>query len=118
MKYYNADGTLNEAKCTPAGSQGSPKVRGLSWKQFRELFTDAELESLDSYDMAGCAVSLTDAQKIKVRAFIKRGEARGADHLIDVTTASMGNALDYLVARGFLSGEARKNEIIAGTVKS
>lgn len=106
---------------TPYPAPAVPvKTQKLSWEEFRKLFTEAELEALDSYDMAGCAVTLTDAQKIKIRAFIKKGEARGADRLIDVTTAGMANAIDYLVARGFVSGtnDTRKNEILGGTVKS
>lgn len=114
---YNGNGSSTNPPLPPPSP---PKTQKLSWEEFRKLFTEAELEALDSYDMTGCAVVLNDAQKIKLRAFMKRGEARGADSLIDVTTPGMANAIDYLVARGFVSavGDTRKNEIIAGTVKS
>lgn len=93
------------------------KVRQLCWEDFRKLFTDAELEALDSYDLAGCPVSLTDAQKVKLRAFIEKGKSRGAAFSIDVTTNGIATALDYLVARGFIQA-GRKAEIIAGDIKS
>lgn len=90
----------------------------LTWEEFRKLFTDDELEGLDSYEDG--TITLTTAQKRKIRTFVEKGKARGADRLIDVTTSGMASAIDYLVARGFVDGTGgtRKAEIIAGTVKS
>lgn len=91
------------------------KVAALSWEQYRALFTDAELEGLDSWGDG--TITLNAAQKRKISTFIEKGKARGSDRLIDVTTAGMGNALDYLEARGFIVA-GRKAEIMAGTKKS
>ena len=95
-----------------------PKRTSMSWDEFRKLFTDDELEGLDSYDDG--TIPLNAAQKRKIKTFLEKGKARGSDRIIDVTTAGMASAIDYLVARGFVSAtnDTRKNEIIAGIVKS
>ena len=94
------------------------KTARLSWDEFRKLFTDAELEGLDSYDDG--TIILTPAQKRKIKTFLEKGKARGYDRAINLASGGISAAIDYLVARGFIdgTGDTRKTEILAGVIKS
>lgn len=105
------DGTVTERTVPDPPNQ----VNGLSWEGFRKLFTDAELEGLDSFEDG--TITLTTAQKRKIKVFIEKGKARGQANSLDVTTAGMGAAIDFLEARGFIAS-GRKAEIVAGKIRS
>lgn len=109
----------NVTGCDPDPNPIVPKTSGLTWDEFRSLFTSSELEILDALDETSLSPqsNFTAAQRAKLKSFIQKGIARGASIGIDTTTGGMGTALDYLEARGIIAN-GRKAEIQAGTVKS
>lgn len=101
----------------------SPRTSGLSYDQFRALFTVAELTLLDSHDtdaylQAVGKTPLTVTQKAQVRYLISEAKATGdGPRGINLGSPKMGAAVDALIAMGLIDA-GRKAEIIAGTVKS
>jgi len=122
---HGATDNDNGTATNPVVAALVPKVKltGLTYDEFRKLFTVEELTLMDSatddeYLTAMGLRPLAVTQKASVRYLISEAQATGAGNTgINLTSAKMGAAIDAMVAMQLLAG-VRKAEIVARTVKS
>lgn len=115
----NGDGTFTN----PVEPIAAAKMAGLSYDDFRKLFTAAESLLIDNYDtdafITGAGLTaLKVAEKAQMRNLTEEAKATGSGPRgINLASVKMSGALDFLVARGFIAA-GRKAEIVSGVVKN
>lgn len=103
-------------------SSPSVKTSGISYDEFRALFTSAELTILDSCtdDAFMSAVNLTPLtvlQKGNMRFLISEAQATGAGRGINLASPKLTDAINALIGYGLLAAN-RKSEVLSGKIKS
>lgn len=121
VRTHHSDGTVTEHEAPSSSPQS--KTTGLVYDEFRKTLTQSELTLLDNAldDDAMTALGktpLTTAQKITFRTLLAEAQATGGGRVgINLGSPKMSAALDAIIAMGLIA-EARKPEIVGGTVKS